>query len=149
VALLLAGGMGHGHQAFGEEIAPLALRAKRASAPENEGAQLALSVVVGGVNAVSIHECPQCLRVSDNVGARTRDVLEPGLGGALERSLHLLAYRYHPRHESLAAELSVPVVVPVVEDDAGVVEELSPHCTGGASRSANDTNLRSKWARQI
>ena len=132
MALLLAGGMGHGHQALGEEVAPLALGPKRASAPENEGAQLALGVVVGGVDAVAIHECPQGLRVSENVGARTRDVLEPGLGGALERSLHLLAYRYHPRHESLATELSVPIVVPVVEDDSGVVEEVSPHCAGGA-----------------
>jgi hypothetical protein len=45
------------------------------------------------INAVAIHECPRGLRVRENVGARTRDVLEPGLGGALERSLHLLTIK--------------------------------------------------------
>lgn len=94
--------------------------------PENEGAQLALGVVVGRVDTEAIDECPQGLHVRENVGARALDVLKPGLRGAIERGVHLLAYRYHPRHESLATELAVPVVVPVVEDDAGAVEEVSP-----------------------
>ena len=44
--MLLARGVGEGHEAFCEEVAALALGAEAALAPKYEGAQLALGVVM-------------------------------------------------------------------------------------------------------
>jgi hypothetical protein len=46
VLLLLAGGVRHGHEALGEPVAALALRAEAQLSPEDERTQLTLSVVV-------------------------------------------------------------------------------------------------------
>ncbi len=46
VFLLLACGVGDGHQVLREEIAASTLRAERALSPENEGADLPLGVVM-------------------------------------------------------------------------------------------------------
>jgi hypothetical protein len=61
--------VGHRHQPFGEAIASLALRAERALAPQHEGPQLSLGVVVGRLDAFVLGEGPQRRLVLEDVGA--------------------------------------------------------------------------------
>lgn len=81
MAALLSGGIRHGHEALGEEVSALALRIERALTPENEGAELALDVVVGRVDAVVINKGPESGGMSQDVGAGTGDVTELGIDG--------------------------------------------------------------------
>jgi hypothetical protein len=58
MTVLFARRVHHGHDPLGESIATLALRAKRAFAPQYEGTQLLFSVVVGRLDTYSIYERP-------------------------------------------------------------------------------------------
>ncbi len=69
--------VGHRHQPLCEEVAALALRAEAALAPENEGPQLALSVIVGGLDAILFDEGPQRSSMLENICARARELSAP------------------------------------------------------------------------
>lgn len=70
--VLLARGEGNGHQVFGEGVVALTLGTERALAPENEGAQLPLGMVVGWLEARLVDEIPQRLPMLEDVRASPR-----------------------------------------------------------------------------
>src|SRR5678816_1853747 len=131
VLALLAGSVGHGHEALGKQVAALALRAEAPAAPEDKGTELALSMVIGWLDAFDVDERPQCGAVVEDVGARAGESVDSGRDRTLEHGLDLCAHRSHPRKERRAVERARFVVVPVVEQQPGVVEELPPELAGG------------------
>ena len=66
-----------------------------------------------------------------DVGARASESVDSGRDRALEHGLDLRAHRRHPREERRVVELAGLVVVPVVEQQARVVEELPAELAGG------------------
>ena len=134
ILLLLARGMSHRHQPFGEQVAALALGAERALAPEHEGAQLPLGVVVGRLDVLAVDEGPQRGAVLEDVRARARNLRELGRDRALERGLDLLAQRGHLLAELVAAQPAGFEVAPVREHDGEVVQQLPAErrCPSGA-----------------
>ena len=71
VSLLLASRVRDGHQVLGEPIAPRALRAKRALAPENEGTNFALGTIVGRFDLGPLEESPKRCLVLQDIRTRT------------------------------------------------------------------------------
>jgi hypothetical protein len=99
VPLLLACGVGDGHQVFGEGVAALALGAERAFAPKNERANLSLSVVICRLDAGLVEEGPQGLSVLEDVSARPKQARDIGQGGVRQDRFELLSHRGEPGHE--------------------------------------------------
>ena len=60
--MLLARGVGDGHQVFGEGVAAVALGTERALAPENERANFPLSMVIGRLDAGLVNEVHKAAR---------------------------------------------------------------------------------------
>ena len=95
VDLLLARRVRHSHHAFREKIAALTLRAEGFLAPHHKLSQLALGVVIRGLDVIAVHEGPQCLLMFKNVGARARDVSDICCDGAPEASLRQPCERFN------------------------------------------------------
>lgn len=74
MAPLLAGGVRRRHEALGEEVAAIALRAERAFSPEHERSQLALGVIVGRVHPLALDEGPKSRGMNEDVSTGTGDV---------------------------------------------------------------------------
>ncbi len=89
-------------------------------------------MVVGRLDVVGVDEGPECGLVLQDVGARAGHLRDAGEGRLVEQLAHLLFHWSHPRGERRAIELAGLVVVPIVEDDGRVVEELSAERARGA-----------------
>jgi nicotinate-nucleotide pyrophosphorylase (carboxylating) len=106
VAPLLAGSVRHGHEALGEEVAALALRAERALSPEDESPDLLLRMIVGGRDAVAVDKGPQSRGMGEDIGARTGDVTELGIVcGLLRRPVTFYPCRMLDVPEDLAQQV--------------------------------------------
>jgi hypothetical protein len=68
VAPLLAGGVRHGHEALSEQVAAFALGPERSLAPEDEGSQLTLGMIVGRFDAITIDKGPESRGMVQDVG---------------------------------------------------------------------------------
>ncbi len=95
MAPLLSSGVRHGHEAFGEEAAALALGPEGSLSPEDERPDLLLRMIVGGWDAIAVDKRPQSCGMGQNICAGTGDVTELGVEGALERGLDLLPHGHH------------------------------------------------------
>ncbi len=94
------------------------------------GADLPFGVVVGRLDVCVVDERPQGLPMLQHVGARAREAVDIRVHRALEHRLQLRAERRHPRDERRARELAVAEVVPVLEDDPRVFEQLTADIAG-------------------
>src|SRR5262252_11049384 len=120
------------HHAFGEEVAAIALGAERSFPPEHEGSQLALGVVVRGLDVVPIHECPERRPVRQDVSARGGQPFNLCCNRAFEQRLHLRPQWSDPGTKHFPGQMPRFVVVPVLEQDPRVVEEIAAEGRGWA-----------------
>ncbi|HEY2404821.1 MAG TPA: hypothetical protein VGI10_02415 [Polyangiaceae bacterium] len=124
VALLFSERMSDGHDA-------VALGAERALPPKNEGAQVALSEVVGRLEPVVLDESPKRRAVFQDVGVRARDAAHAKRFALLEERLGLLANDNHITAKFGATERPVAHAMPIVEEQLGVLVEPLAKPPGG------------------
>src|SRR5918992_6282603 len=95
VALLLLERRHHCHHALDKTRAVFALRAKATFAPLHTRTDSALSHIVGGLNALNLHERPQGLAALQNLPTRPFGFGHPALATGFEEPLDLPSKRRH------------------------------------------------------
>lgn len=116
MSVLLSQGVNHAHDALGEAIAALALRAKALLAPHDETSELALGVIVRGLHPRRMGEGPQRIGVLQHVRTGAADAIETEVDASREMALE---YRTEPRDEFLELcwrHRSIADVVPLRQE---------------------------------
>ena len=83
---------------------------------------LTLGMVVGRLDIVMGKKSPQCLLVVQNIGTRAGQVLDIGCDCFAQRRFNLNSHRGHPGAKRLLVEFAGLLIMPVLEQDAGVAE---------------------------
>lgn len=115
MALLLPQSVGDRHDPLGESVAALALRAEAALAPEDEGPELALAVVVRGFDAGHVDESPEGLPVLKDVGARAADAAHTEARATVEVTFDDWTQLGHELAELASRHGAVADAVPAVD----------------------------------
>src|SRR5918999_54171 len=103
VALLLLQRRHHCHHALDKTRAVFALRAKATFAPLHTRTDGALSHIVGRLNALNLHERPQCLAALENLAAHPFGFGYPTLATDFEEALDLAAKLSYRSETSIAS----------------------------------------------
>ena len=88
VAALLTEGVRDGHDSRGETAAAVTLRSETFFPPENEGAELAFGMIVGGFDADLVRKGPQGESVFDDVGAGAADAAHAKADAARKKAFN-------------------------------------------------------------
>ena len=124
IALLLPERMNRGHYALGETAPTFALRPEALRAPEDEGADLALGMIVRRLDPGLIDEGPQGLPMIEKVRATSAHAGKAQVDALLEEVLHARAKRESVAAKCRAGEGSVAHTMPLVEQHLAEKQEV-------------------------
>ena len=112
---MFAEGVRDGHDALGEAAASIALRAEALLAPEDEGAEFTLGVIVGRLDAVVVGEGPESALVLEDVGAGTADTADAEAHAFYEEGLDHGSGGINERPESTTRKRAIADSIPLVD----------------------------------
>ena len=121
MALLLAAGVDDRLEICGKPIAAFAVTSQRCLAPEDEGTELLLSVVVGRLDAFLRDEAPEGLAVVEDVRARAAD--DSQVRASAKQELDGVPRGDGVLPEGLASDAAIACAVPLVHEVLRATEQ--------------------------